>query len=57
MKERNDMDEYIKRFSKLPAEKILQHLGELREFFLKNMTEDGKKIFLSSKTNRLHGEF
>lgn len=45
MKEKDDIDEYTKRFSKLPPEKILQYLGEIREFFLKNMTEDGKRFF------------
>ncbi len=47
LKEINEADEYIKRFSKLPPEKILLHLGEIREFFLKNMTKDGKRFFAS----------
>ena len=51
MNERDDVDEYIKRFSKLPAEKILQYLGEMREFFLKNMTEDGKRFFSHQKNH------
>ena len=45
MNERDDVSEYMERFSKLPPEKILWHLGEIREFFLKNMTEDGKRFF------------
>lgn len=45
MKENDDIEEYIERFSKLPPEKILKYLGELREFFLKNMSEEGKKFF------------
>jgi len=45
MKEKDDIDGYMERFSKLPPEKILRYLGEMREFFLKNMTEDGKRFF------------
>ena len=45
MKEKDDIDGYMERFSKLPPEKILRYLGEMREFFLKNMTEDGKGFF------------
>ncbi len=45
MEEKDDVDGYIERFSKLPPEKILKYLGELREFFMKNMTEDGKRFF------------
>ena len=45
MKEKDNIDEYIKRFSELPPEEVLKHLGELRDFFLNNMTASGRKFF------------
>jgi len=33
MKEKDNIGEYIKRFSEFPPEEVLRHLGELRDFF------------------------
>lgn len=44
-----ELDDYLDRCSKLTPEERLRKLGELRDFFLKHMTPEGKKAFWESR--------
>ena len=46
---KKEIDDYLDRFKGLPAEEILLKLGELRSFFYKHMTEEGKRALLESR--------
>lgn len=41
--------EYMERFKNVPPEDILKYMGELRDFFHKYMTDEGRKFFEESR--------
>jgi len=51
MEEEKPIDEileYFDRFKNMPAEEILKYMGELRDFFYKYMTPEGREFFEKS---------
>jgi len=48
-KPRDEILEYFDRFKNMPAEEILKYMGELRDFFYKYMTPEGREFFEKSK--------
>ena len=44
--------EYIARFKNVPPEQILKYMGELRDFFQKYMTPEGREFFEKSRQDR-----
>jgi hypothetical protein len=40
-----DIQRYIRRFERMPAEEILDIMGELRDFFYEHMTPEGRRFY------------
>jgi hypothetical protein len=45
----SEIDAYLDRFTNLSPEKILKYMGESRDFFLENMTPEGREFFYETR--------
>ncbi len=45
----DEISEYMARFKDVPPEQILKYMGELRDFFQKYMTPEGREFFEKSR--------
>ena len=47
--EKREMDIYLDRFQSVPPQDLLRYMGQMRDFFYKYMTPEGKKFFEQSR--------
>ena len=53
----NEIKDYMDRFRDCSPEEILDYLGALRDFFLENMTHEGKMFFVKTKLKEQMGDY
>ncbi len=51
--EDEEIREYMNRFKNMSAEEILASIQQLNQFFIKNMTKEGKEIFFKERGIKL----
>ena len=47
--EKRDIDSYLDRFRNASPQDILRYMGQMRDFFYKHMTPEGRKFFEQSR--------